>query len=155
MESHFYEFQVLRSCIKMLQLLLLFFLFWFSVLVKEKWSKCILMFLGTDRIFTRRKKRSREFEEGLSEKNKNVRVCIKTRKVCIFHFLMWLDSSVFFTLYTSVKLFHILLNLLNLCTWKEVRSRINIFQIFFLSLKIRRNLSFHICIFVTWIIFLL
>lgn len=113
MESHFYEFQVLRSCIKMLQLLLLFFLFWFSVLVKEKWNKCILMFLGTDRIFTRRKKRSREFEEGFSEKNKNVRVCIKTRKVCIFHFLMWIDSSVFFTpLYALVKLFHILIYLI-------------------------------------------
>lgn len=140
----------------MLQLLLLFFLFWFSVLVKEKWNKCILMFLGTDRIFTRRKKRSREFEEGFSEKNKNVRVCIKTRKVCIFHFLMWLEQSsvVFTSLYTLVKLFHILLNLLNLCTGKEVRSRFNIFWIFFLSLKIRRNLSFHIRIFVTWIIFL-
>lgn len=140
----------------MLQLLLLFFLFWFSVLVKEKWNKCILMFLGTDRIFTRRKKRSREFEEGFSEKNKNVRVCIKTRKVCIFHFLMWLEQSsvVFTSLYTLVKLFHILLNLLNLCAGKEVRSRFNIFWIFFLSLKIRRNLSFHIRIFVTWIIFL-
>lgn len=140
----------------MLQLLLLFFLFWFSVLVKEKWNKCILMFLGTDRIFTRRKKRSREFEEGFSEKNKNVRVCIKTRKVCIFHFLMWLEQSsvVFTSLYTLVKLFHIFLNLLNLCTGKEVRSRFNIFWIFFLSLKIRRNLSFHIRIFVTWIIFL-
>lgn len=46
------------------------------------------MFLGTDRIFTRRKERSREFEEGFSEKNKDVRVCIKTRKVCIVHLLV-------------------------------------------------------------------
>lgn len=97
----------------MLQLLL-FFLFWFSVLVKEKWNKCILMFLGTDRIFTRRKKRSREFEEGFSEKNKNVRVCIKTRKVYVFHFLMWLEQSsvLFMSLYALVKLFHILIYLI-------------------------------------------
>lgn len=154
MESHFYEFQVLRSCIKMLQLLLLFFLFWFSVLVKEKWSKCILMFLGTDRIFTRRKKRSREFEEGFSEKNKNVRVCIKTRTVCIFHFLMWLDSVFFTSLYALVKPFHILIYLI--CELeKKWEVELIYFRFFFLSLKIRRNLSFHICIFVTWIIFLL
>lgn len=45
------------------------------------------MFLGPDCISTRRKKRSRESEEGLSKKNKDVRVCIKTRKVCVRHFV--------------------------------------------------------------------
>lgn len=44
------------------------------------------IFLGPDSIFARRKKRSRKLEEGFSKKNKNVRVCIKTRKVCVASF---------------------------------------------------------------------
>lgn len=47
------------------------------------------MFLGTDCIFTRRKERSREFEEGFSEKNKDVRVCIKTRKGKVSQIKIW------------------------------------------------------------------
>lgn len=46
------------------------------------------IFLGPNSIFARRKKRSRELEEGFSKKNKDVRVCIKTRKVCVSHFII-------------------------------------------------------------------
>lgn len=46
------------------------------------------IFLGPNSIFARRKKRSRKFEEGFSKKNKDVRVCIKTRKVCMSHFII-------------------------------------------------------------------
>lgn len=41
------------------------------------------VFSGSDSIFTRGKKGSRKLEERFSEKNKNVRICIKTRKVGI------------------------------------------------------------------------
>lgn len=44
-------------------------------------SFCV--FSGSDSIFTRGKKGPRKFEERFSEKNKNVRICIKTRKVGI------------------------------------------------------------------------
>lgn len=46
------------------------------------------LFLGPDSIFTRRKKRSRELEEGFSKKNKDVRICVKTGKVLVFRFLI-------------------------------------------------------------------
>lgn len=46
------------------------------------------IFLGSNSIFARRKKRSRKLEEGFSKKNKDVRVCIKTRKVCVSHFII-------------------------------------------------------------------
>lgn len=41
------------------------------------------VFSGSDSIFTRGKKGPRKSEERFSEKNKNVRICIKTRKVGI------------------------------------------------------------------------
>lgn len=44
------------------------------------------VFLGPNSIFARRKKRTRKLEEGFSKKNKDVGVCIKTRKVCVPHF---------------------------------------------------------------------
>lgn len=47
-----------------------------------KWL-CFFLFSGSDSIFTRGKKGSRKLEERFSEKNKNVRICIKTRKVRI------------------------------------------------------------------------
>lgn len=49
------------------------------------------VFSGSDSIFTRGKKGSRKFEERFSEKNKNVRICIKTRKVGIQ--TVWLLSD--------------------------------------------------------------
>lgn len=48
----------------------------------------LFIFLGSDSIFARRKKRSRKLEEGFSKKNKDVRVCIKTRKVGVPYFLV-------------------------------------------------------------------
>ena len=46
-------------------------------------SFVFFVFSGSDSVFTRGKKGSRKFEERFSEKNKNVRICIKTRKVGI------------------------------------------------------------------------
>lgn len=43
----------------------------------------IFVFSGSDSIFARREKGSRKLEERFSKKNKNVRICIKTRKVSI------------------------------------------------------------------------
>ena len=44
---------------------------------------------GPNSIFARRKKRSRKLEEGFSKKNKDVRVCIKTRKGKISQIKIW------------------------------------------------------------------
>lgn len=43
----------------------------------------LCVFSGSDSVSTRGKKGPRKFEERFSEKNKNVRICIKTRKVGI------------------------------------------------------------------------
>lgn len=63
-----------------------FLFFNFLCIVKIKINE-LFIFLGSDSIFARRKKRSRKLEEGFSKKNKDVRVCIKTRKVGVPYFL--------------------------------------------------------------------
>ena len=61
----------------------------FLCIVKKKMkTNELFVFLGPDSIFARRKKRSRKLEEGFSKKNKDVRICIETRKVCVPHFLI-------------------------------------------------------------------
>lgn len=54
------------------------------------------IFLGPNSIFARRKKRSRKFEEGFSKKNKDVRICIKTRKVCVSHYMNKINEDILF-----------------------------------------------------------
>lgn len=52
------------------------------------WENIIFCFIfsGTDSVFARREEGSRKLEERLSKKNKDVRICIKTRKVCVPYF---------------------------------------------------------------------
>lgn len=124
---------VLRSCIKMLHFTFIIFPILISWLVKEKWNKCVLMFLGTDCIFTRRKERSREFEEGFSEKNKDVRVCIKTRKVRVSRSLLCPEQNSAIPVYIIGHLieglftFYIVYGKRN----EKMRRRSNIFSIYF------------------------
>lgn len=65
----------------------------------------LFIFLGSDSIFARRTKRSRKLEEGFSKKNKDVRVCIKTRKVCVPHFLTWMKYNNIIVFHTTIIMY--------------------------------------------------
>lgn len=58
-------------------------MFWEQNGIKSVIFFFVCVFSGSDSVFTRGEKGSRKFEERFSEKNKNVRICIKTRKVGI------------------------------------------------------------------------